>query len=142
MAHYHSEHVSNIHEVLRSSPQYQKRIEKANTNKKATLACFCFWCCVCAYVCVCAPVHMHLCACGPACAHVPIEAKGQHVVSSSITFHRTVLRQGLTLNLELTDSVGLANHLPGSSCLHFPPPGLQACIPHLTFDVDTGWGWR
>jgi len=42
MAHYHSEHVSNIHEVLRSSPQYQKRIEKQTQTKKQHWLVFVF----------------------------------------------------------------------------------------------------
>lgn len=47
-----------------------------------------------------------ICACVPKC----VEARGKHQVSSSIIFHLIFSDQGLSLNLECTILVMLADH--------------------------------
>lgn len=67
---------------------------------------------------MCASVHM--CAGVRACEW---HLEGGQLFSSSPCF----LRQGLSLNLKLTDSAGLAGCLPS--------PGNRGLLPHLAFYV-------
>lgn len=77
--------------------------------------------CTCVCACVC-PTCVCVCMCSRSmnmwvCALSPIQRPEQAMVSSSVAFHLSPLRQGLSLNLKLTFSDPLA---AGNSQ---PPPG-------------------
>lgn len=71
------------------------------------------------------------------CARVWYSVKAMCWVSS-FALHFTFLRQGLSLNVELTSSTTLVSELQVSSCLH-PALRLQVCISASGF-LHGCWG--
>lgn len=71
-------------------------------------------------------------------ASMYIEVESQYEASSLVTRHLILLRQSLSLNLELTDSTRKADSkLPGSANVyaHSKGQGLYLIPPHMPFDM-------
>lgn len=59
-------------------------------------------------------MHIYGCVVKEICTrmHICVEVRGRHWISSLIMPHDFFLRQGLSLNLALTDSTSLVVHYP------------------------------
>lgn len=91
---------------------------------------------------------MCLCVCVSMYVNMCFKARGQHQVSSSMGFAHYVWRQGLSVDLELSDLAMLASQpqelhlcLPNteitSDCFH--PPLFVWVLEILTQDLTLGW---
>jgi hypothetical protein len=81
--------------------------------------------------------HMHVCTCTHTHIHTGgghVEARSQYHVSSSVTLHLTVLRQGLSLNLKLADLAWVASHQASSRDFMAPSTPrtnvIDSCLPN------------
>ena len=90
---------------------------------------------VCVCVCVCVYVYViYVCV----CLSKYICQRFMSGCFAQLGFHFTFLRQGLSLNVELTSSTTLVSELQVSSCLH-PALRLQVCISASGF-LHGCWG--
>lgn len=102
--------------------------------------CVCVWGVVyiyaCLYVCVYAMCISQVCgSCTCMCAHMYMEVRGQCLMSFSVTLHLIFWRQGVSTNLEPTNSAMPAN--PKDFPVSASVLGLKAHAATPNFDMDT-----
>lgn len=93
---------------------------------------------LCAHVHVCSVCHTHILTHVYCYVFIMCASQSQHQVSFSVIFYSPLIRQGLSLNLTLTDCL---DWLVNSSCLLIsvsPAPRLQPCVATLGFLTFVG----